>query len=396
MTIGVLMWMAWVGGVAGDDAADARALMRDVGRRYSEVAALTDTIRTSFAMEGREDERSEILVRIDGDSVEASGIVPPQALTVRSVAGRLALELEGVDGWVVADVHDDPLACAEEVMGIAYPYLPPQLALRWSDDAEGCGLWLSLGLLADVVLVDVERGDRSHELLFRGTAPLLGGRPGECRVSVDASALLVTRIVVDGGTDGLEPTFAMRADVSTRIPESGELGDPIAWPSGEGRRRFDDFQAMLNVALGRGVSVDPTIGVGEPAPAFELVDQHGREHTLAEHLGRHVVLEWWGSWCAPCRRSLPEVQALHERHADRAVDVIGLNVGDDADAMRRFWAAAGYTFPTLAGADDPAEAYGVQAFPSVVVVGPDGRVLHAEAGPASGLGDRLEAWLEGR
>jgi peroxiredoxin len=92
---------------------------------------------------------------------------------------------------------------------------------------------------------------------------------------------------------------------------------------------------------------------------------------------------------------LPDVQVLHEKYADDPnVVILAMNVRDDNERMAAYWAERGYTFPTLNDADDLAEQFGVKAFPSTVIIGPDGRVIHAAVGSISAYEDELKKALE--
>lgn len=123
------------------------------------------------------------------------------------------------------------------------------------------------------------------------------------------------------------------------------------------------------------------VPVGSPAPPFTLRDPSGDEHGLADLLGRVVVLDFWGTWCGPCIRKLPDLQALHEANAERDVTVLGISCellpnARPAEVFER----RGITFELLLEGSDVAEAYGVLAFPTVVVIGRDGRVTFAQRG----------------
>ena len=93
--------------------------------------------------------------------------------------------------------------------------------------------------------------------------------------------------------------------------------------------------------------------------------------------------------------SLPRVQGLHEKYAKNPnVVVIAMNVGDDNEKMKQWWNEKKYTFPTLNDADQLAQTYGIQAFPSSVLIGPDGKVIAATVGSCYELEDELRTALE--
>jgi len=380
-----------------DEIDRAMELLAEVSRVYSEAPVVVDEMHTRFVMEGRTDQVSTIRVRLEGESVEATGMVPPQTLDVYAIDGFMYFRLNGVEGVGRVELGEDPLASAKHALGIAYPYLPPQVVLRWTAGTDGAGDWFTLGMLnqAEVVgLTEINDGPRmQHEVLLRGTAPLLENRPGTCRVRIDDETKLVQSIEIEGGTDGEEPTFRMTARCEPRVLD--ELESPIAFTAADEDIKFVSFKSMLSVLLGGGVSVDPSFPIGAPAPEFDLVDQAGHRHRLSDYRGRVVVLDWWGVWCIACRRDLPGVQKLAERYAgDDRVVFLAMDVGDDNDRMSAYWAEQGFTFPALQDADELAGLMGVRAYPSVIVIGRDGTVLHTEAGSTGDLGERLEKLIE--
>lgn len=374
-----------------------QALAR-ISHRYSTLPVLTDAISTSFAMEGRSDETSTIDIRIKDDRAEATGIVPPTALDIYLIDDTLFLGLVGAPGMVVARTDREPLATAEEHLSIAFAYLPPHLWMRWTEGTERAGEWFTFGMLKNSEIIGISDleidGTRVHEIRFEGTAPLLGERPGKGVARFDAESLLLTQVVIDGGTDGEAQTFRFQASFDPGTP--ADLESPIELELTDDTPRYVGFMDMLTTAL----AAKPTIAVGAPAPAFDLHDQHGREHALEDYRGRFVILDWWGLWCAPCRQALPHMQDLHDHYAENdIVSILLMNVRDDVQEVRAYLDENRYTFTSLDNADDLVDAYGIRAFPSVILLGPDGIVLHAAAGSSTEVERALERALarhEGR
>lgn len=147
---------------------------------------------------------------------------------------------------------------------------------------------------------------------------------------------------------------------------------------------FYDLQASRRVDMQRPDALLPTSGT--PAPTFALRDETGTTVNLSDYAGRVVLLDFWGTWCAPCIAALPEMEQLHSDYADDGLVVLGVASyeSDDADptAVAR---EGGATYPILVGGETVANDFGVTSFPTYVVVGRDGTVRFAEHAPEPGL-----------
>lgn len=117
-----------------------------------------------------------------------------------------------------------------------------------------------------------------------------------------------------------------------------------------------------------------------PAPAFELPGKEGTVR-LADFRGRVVYVDFWASWCGPCRQSFPWMNDLNAKFAAQGLQVIAINLDARQEDALRFLAAVPAQFVV---AFDPAGTtprnYGIKGMPSSVLVGPDGRVLFSHTG----------------
>ena len=118
------------------------------------------------------------------------------------------------------------------------------------------------------------------------------------------------------------------------------------------------------------------------APDFTLTDQYGVSHTLSQYQGKVVFLNFWATWCGPCRSEMPDIQALYEQWEQNGGDVVILGVaapgqGDELDAagIARFLCENGYAYPVLMDPDGAAFArYGVSGVPITWLIDAQGNL----------------------
>ena len=134
-----------------------------------------------------------------------------------------------------------------------------------------------------------------------------------------------------------------------------------------------------------------------PAPDFTLVDQYGETHTLSDYAGKTVFLNFWATWCGPCKSEMPEIQALYEKYGENQGDLIVLGVANPKTEdtpynqdvtqaeVEQFLEDNGYTFPVVM--DTTGETfyyYGITAFPTTFMIGADGNVFGYVPGALTG------------
>lgn len=141
----------------------------------------------------------------------------------------------------------------------------------------------------------------------------------------------------------------------------------------------------------------PGLRVGDAAMAFTRPDPAGKTHALDEWRGRLLLVNFWASWCGPCREEMPLLDRSQREYAGKGLQVVGI-AADSAQATRNFLAESPVAYPILV--DDPATGtdlsrdYGnrMNVLPYTVLVGRDGKVLAQRAGNFTEA--TLERWLQ--
>jgi peroxiredoxin len=127
----------------------------------------------------------------------------------------------------------------------------------------------------------------------------------------------------------------------------------------------------------------PLLKAGSEAPDWELPTPDGKTVSLKSLRGNVVVMDFWATWCGPCKIAMPGVQKLHEQFKDKPVKVFGISTWERGDPVAdpvEYMKGKKYTYGLLVRGDKIAEAYKVNNIPTYYVIGPDGKILHASTG----------------
>ena len=133
---------------------------------------------------------------------------------------------------------------------------------------------------------------------------------------------------------------------------------------------------------------------GRALPPLAGTDLNGQAWNLAELKGRPVLVNFWATWCAPCKEEMPTLQTLAELEGERLV-VLAVNVREQASRASRFVQSAGLTqlhvLPDPRGAT--ARAWGVGVFPTTVLIDREGRAVRTVTGAVDWTGPEAQGWL---
>lgn len=120
---------------------------------------------------------------------------------------------------------------------------------------------------------------------------------------------------------------------------------------------------------------------GIQAPEFDLQGPAGEPQRLLDHRGKPIILNFWATWCPPCRAEMPSMQRAHETVTDEGISVIAVNVGEDAETIARFLSKTDVDFPIPMDLDsEVVQSYPVKGLPTTFVIDPEGRLVYSAAG----------------
>ena len=132
--------------------------------------------------------------------------------------------------------------------------------------------------------------------------------------------------------------------------------------------------------------------VGDKAPAFKLTSLAGPEVTLDSLKGKVVLLDFWATWCGPCKQIMPVIQKLSEEFKDKGVAVFGVNTWEKKDgAAKSYMESKKYTYGCLLAGEDLAKTYGITGIPTLIIINKDGTIAKAEVGAGGNVEADLRA-----
>jgi peroxiredoxin len=188
--------------------------------------------------------------------------------------------------------------------------------------------------------------------------------------------ILMGALTLAGCSAGPEPTTASREPGTAATPKpAAPTAAPAHAPAGAAR-----------------VGANP----GNMAPDFALKDASGRTVKLSDFKGKVVVLDFWATWCPPCRQEIPGFVALHSQYKDQGVEVVGVTFDDGWEPVKPFVQNYGINYTVVMGDQDVAKRFGnINGIPTTFVIDRDGviRKKHVGYGPPELFTEAVESVL---
>jgi len=365
------------------------ALMKQVMKAYETPKAFSNTASMTISFSGEKME--EQFSSIYGANGAMELRLPNLVVTV-------------LDGYFYAEITGEDSAYLKRPIGTGFEstivdifggseIIPYDYLLRSGKD-EGWIQSMTFGLMQKPKVTGVSEGKDpagadAHVLE-------VSGPNGELKVYIDSATHFITAAEAQV-SDGSGPEN-MSAQISMKmLPKAYDtLPKPITFDPGD-RKAVDTLEALF--------PAEPKPqAAGQLAPDFTLPQYAGEEVTLSKLRGKIVILDFWATWCGPCRKGLPMVQKFADWAETNTDDVVvyAVNVwerGDSFEAVTEmvgdFWAKNKYTMPTLISMNDAVtRAYGISGIPVTVVIGKDGKIVKTHRGFSPGIFDELKTEVE--
>jgi len=351
---------------------------------YKSAPGITDTVTlTMKSPMGDQTDSMKVVLGAGSD-----GMVMMGDTEIVSSGGKLAFA-SGMFGDKFVEV---PLSggmastLATKLEGVDLPV--PHLTLR--EGATGNALIKAFGF--GPFTFDRVAGYRTKDGM--GEVLLMGEEGADALVTIDTATGLLksSNIVVTppGAPPGLRIGVSLAMDPKVVDPA------PAVSFDAKGRTAVDSLAAAMPDMEQPESNV---IKVGAMAPDFTLKDLSGTETKLSALKGSVVVLDFWATWCGPCRKGLPKLNDFAnwvKTEGKDNIKVFGMNVwergeaGDVSTKVSEYWEKEKFVFPTLMGNEDIAKAYGCDGIPLTVVIGPDGTVAAVHQGFDPEMADTLK------
>lgn len=136
---------------------------------------------------------------------------------------------------------------------------------------------------------------------------------------------------------------------------------------------------------------------GDEAPDFTLSDLNGSDVRLSDLRGKVVLIEFWATWCPPCRESIPAMNEIYKRYNEKGLVILGISVDKGqnvAEDLRAFVKEYSILYPVLIDSKNINNLYGVYSIPTTFLIDKDGKVILKNIGFSPELEDKLSKEIE--
>ena len=207
---------------------------------------------------------------------------------------------------------------------------------------------------------------------------------------MEPKEMRITETIAFARTDGMPRRVASATEIpgeeamsgmNTLATFSGVKADPMMDEKTFSTATPADFKKQDMAAAPDQQGPEMKVKAGDAALDFKLMDLAGKEVTLASLKGKVVLLDFWATWCGPCKQAMPSIQKISEDYKGKDVVILGVNTWEKKEgAGKKYMTDKGYTYGCLLAGDDLAVAYGISGIPTLIVIGKDGKIEKIEVG----------------
>jgi thiol-disulfide isomerase/thioredoxin len=232
-------------------------------------------------------------------------------------------------------------------------------------DGQKHDCWVVQTDIGDMQLPGVAKGQISDGKIITWIDKKLG---------IDLQSEVSMKVSLPGGISTETHIKTVKKDLQI----DGPVADSVfAFTPPEGAKEVEKLSLFGAMAtLGK----TPDL-VGQAAPEFALRGVDGKSYSLAALKGQPVLLDFWATWCGPCRKAMPSVEKAFQEYKDQGLMVLGVDGAEEPALVEEFLKKTPMTYPAVLSGDSTIlKDYQVTAFPTFVLIDRDGKVAAYEAG----------------
>jgi peroxiredoxin len=123
-------------------------------------------------------------------------------------------------------------------------------------------------------------------------------------------------------------------------------------------------------------SKSPSGSSGQPAPAFSLPNLDGKQVSLNDFANKVVVVDFWATWCGPCRQEIPHLNKLYENYRGKGFEIVGISMDTDGtESVKKFAKEFRMEYTIVMGNDNVAQDYGLTGYPTTFILDRKGKIV---------------------
>ncbi len=360
-----------------DAASQADTLLREVIKTYATADALTDTVTITYEVPAQPNE--QITATINMDRTSGNSSFNTEGMAITALDGQLYLESDDVKKkYFQTEITEDVPTTLQSIFGGGG--LSFHFALTDGATVDDLTEALNVGAIENLAVTGFET-KKNDDGAMRNVVTMTGANEGTLTLHINPKTNLITQ-----STTSFSPQFEMAGESMIITVKSSY--DPNVLPKLPTAITFNPAGRKMVSNL---MEFQPTpLGVGEVAPDFTLASSDGNDVKLSDLRGQVVVLDFWATWCGPCKMGLPLLEQFYTwtQDSEQQIKVFAVNVWERAPSVddrkavaMKYWEAQEFTMPTLFDLEGSiVSEYGVSGIPTTYIIAPDGTVSAVHVG----------------